>query len=255
VPNRVVIAGPNGAGKSTAAPRLLERFGVREFVNADDIARGLSAFAPESVAVEAGRIMLERVRGLAAAGADFAFETTLASRGFARWIAGLRRAEGYRFHLVFLWLSASEQSIARVARRVAAGGHAIPDDVVRRRYHRGIANLVRLYSPIADTWEVYDNSSRMRLIARRNASGVEVHYDRELWASIVGESRAMEEERKYPAAADVNIFGVTAEEALAAARRGVSEALARHKALGQSIAVWRDGKVVIVPPEEIEIEN
>jgi len=194
-------------------------------------------------------------RVLAAAGADFALETTLASRGFAPWIAGLRRDAGYRFHLAFLWVPAPEHSIARVARRVAAGGHAIPDDVIRRRYSRGVANLIRLYAPIADTWEVYDNSSRMRLIASRNADGVEQHVDRELWESIVGGSRAIEAERKYPPAAGVNIFGVTAEEALAAARKGVSEALARHKALGQSIAIWRDGKVVVVPPEEIEIED
>lgn|GEM_PF-291775 len=255
MPNLVVIAGPNGAGKSTAAPRLLGRFRVGEFVNADEIARGLSAFSPESVAVEAGRIMLERVRALAAAGADFAFETTLASRSFAPWIARLRRHAGYRFHLAFLWVPAPEHSIARVSRRVAAGGHSIPEDVIRRRYRRGIANFVHLYAPIADTWEVYDNSSRMRLVARRNASGIEVHYDRDVWATIIGESRAMEEERKYPVAPDVNIFGVTAEEALAAARQGVAEALTRHKALGQSIAIWRDGRVVIVPPEEIEIED
>lgn len=255
MPKLVVIAGPNGAGKSTAAPRLLERFGVSEFVNADEIARGLSPFAPESVAVEAGRIMLVRVRALAAAGADFAFETTLASRGFAPWIGALRRDAGYRFHLVFVWVPSAEHSIARVARRVAAGGHAIPTDVVRRRYARGLANFANLYAPIADSWEMLDNSSALRLIARRELAAAPEVRDPALWASIFGSARVMEEEQRYKVGKGLNIFGLTGDEVVEAARKGVAEALARHKALGQSIAIWRDGKVVIVPPQEIEIDG
>jgi predicted ABC-type ATPase len=103
-PHVIVVAGANGAGKSTAAPFLLrDALEVAEFVNADTIAAGLSAFRPESVAIAAGRIMLGRMRRLAAARANFAFETTLASRSFAPWLAGFQR-DGYRVHLLFLWL-------------------------------------------------------------------------------------------------------------------------------------------------------
>ena len=114
MPNVFVIAGPNGAGKSTAAPLLIgKRLGISEYVNADIIAAGLSAFAPESVALEAGRVMLRRLRELAGAGKDFAFETTLASRSFAPWIARLRKESGYRFHLSFLWLPSADLEIGR----------------------------------------------------------------------------------------------------------------------------------------------
>ena len=117
----VVLAGPNGSGKSTAAPRLLRGvLRVEEFVNADIIARGLSAFAPEKVAMAAGRLMLSRLRQLASQGVSFAFETTLASRTFAPWLEELI-AQGYRVHLVFLWLPDPEAAIARVAERVSNG--------------------------------------------------------------------------------------------------------------------------------------
>src|SRR6266516_614036 len=112
MPNLVVIAGPNGAGKSTVAPTLLrDLLGIDEFVNADVIARGLSAFDPESAAIQAGRIMLQRLRQLAQQRADFAFETTLASRSFAPWIAGLLES-GYVFRLVYLWVESVELCIA-----------------------------------------------------------------------------------------------------------------------------------------------
>ncbi|MBD3562297.1 AAA family ATPase, partial [Planktothrix sp. FACHB-1355] len=134
MPNLIVIAGPNGAGKSTVAPILLqETLGVNEFVNADAIAQGLSAFAPEAVAFQAGRIMLERLQQLANQRANFAFETTLASRTFAPWIANLRQA-GYVFYLLFLWLPSPEVAIARVQQRVREGGHNVPEETIRRRY-------------------------------------------------------------------------------------------------------------------------
>jgi len=121
-PHVIVVAGPNGAGKSTVAPRLLrDALAVREFVNADTIAAGLSAFRPESVAIAAGRIMLARMRALAAARADFAFETTLASRSFAPWLAGLQQGD-YHVHLLFLCLRSPELAVSRVAERVRLGG-------------------------------------------------------------------------------------------------------------------------------------
>src|SRR5215208_1499941 len=110
-PSVVALAGPNGAGKSTAGPALLkETLGVGEFVNADVIASGLSAFSPESVAITAGKIMLARLKELAAHRVDFAFETTLAGRSYAPWLASLIEA-GYRFHLVFLYLPNPEFAI------------------------------------------------------------------------------------------------------------------------------------------------
>jgi predicted ABC-type ATPase len=140
----VVIAGPNGAGKSTMAPRVLTGpLAVTEFVNADAIARGLSAFNPEAVAVEAGRLMLARLKTLAEMRADFAFETTLSGRTFAPWLRELRAA-GYRSHLVVLMLPNADLSVARVADRAHRGGHHVPEAVVRRRYAAGLANFSTL---------------------------------------------------------------------------------------------------------------
>ncbi len=157
-PSLIALAGPNGAGKSTAGPILLkETLGVTEFVNADLIARGLSPFAPETAAIAAGRIMLARMRDLAHHRSTFAFETTLAGRAYVPWITELIRS-GYDFHLLFLWLRSPELAIRRVADRVRRGGHHVPDDLVRRRYHRGLRNFFRLYRPLATTWRLYDNS-------------------------------------------------------------------------------------------------
>lgn len=139
---------------------------VPHFVNADTIAQGLAAYAPETAAIQAGRVMLARLRELASARVSFAFETTLASRSFAPWLEGLA-VDGYRFHLVFLWLPSAELAIARVANRVRLGGHGVPEEVIRRRYSARIHSFHQLYQPIATIWRVYDNSQRgaMRLLA------------------------------------------------------------------------------------------
>ena len=185
-PSLVIIAGPNGAGKSTAAPILLkETFATPEFVNADVIAQGLSGFAPENSAFEAGRIMLRRLRQLARDRRSFAFETTLASRSFAPWIAK-ERGRGYQFILIFLWLSSADLAVQRVKERVRLGGHSVPEDIVRRRYASGLQNFFELYEPLADGWMIYDNSAyaRPELIAER-AVGQEVAvYERELWQTL-----------------------------------------------------------------------
>lgn len=155
----MILAGPNGAGKSTTALHLLKGvLGVAEFVNADTIAQGLSAFAPEEAALLASRIMLERARSLAERRVNFAFETTLASRSLAAWIRKLCDEAGYRVHLVFLWLSDAETAVARVRERVRAGGHDVPEETIRRRYGRGLQNFFGLYQPLVTTWRVYDNS-------------------------------------------------------------------------------------------------
>lgn len=167
MPHLVVIADPNGAGKSTTAHALLQgTIGITEYVNADAIAQGLSAFAPERVAFQAGRIMLERLQQLANQGENFAFETTLATRSFAPWIANLRQT-GYLFHLIFLWLPDPILAIARVQQRVRQGGHNLPEETIQRRYHAGIRNLFQLYRPLADSWFFYDNSNTVapRLLA------------------------------------------------------------------------------------------
>jgi predicted ABC-type ATPase len=185
-PHVIVVAGPNGAGKSTAAPRLLrDALAVREFVNADTIAAGLSAFRPESVAIAAGRIMLARMRGLAAAREDFAFETTLASRSFAPWLAGLQSG-GYHVHLLFLWLRSPELAVGRVAERVRLGGHDVPIPVIRRRYEAGLANFFDVYLPLANSWDLFDNSEpgRPRLVAAGEGVAVSVGENGETWRRL-----------------------------------------------------------------------
>jgi predicted ABC-type ATPase len=186
-PKVVVLAGPNGAGKSTSAARLLlGALKVQEFVNADTIASGLSAFAQDRVAFEAGRIMLTRLKELAAARASFAFETTLASRSYAPWLAELRAA-GYKAHVVFLWLPSADEAVARVADRVRAGGHDVPEPTIRRRYNAGLKNLLQLYIPLADTWQLFDNSltHSARRIAAGGAAGPARVHDPLTWQAIL----------------------------------------------------------------------
>jgi predicted ABC-type ATPase len=157
-PSVIVLAGPNGAGKTTSSSEIIRStLGVAEFVNADVIAKGLAGFAPESAALQAGRIMLERLQDLAEARASFSFETTLASRSFAPWIRQLVE-DGYQFHLFCFWLPSAEMAIARVAQRVRLGGHFVDDDTVRRRYDRGLRNFFRLYRPLTTSWSSFDNS-------------------------------------------------------------------------------------------------
>lgn len=187
-PDLVALAGPNGAGKSTVGPALLrESLGISTFVNADVIAQGLSGLEPEGAAFEAGRIMLERIEGLARRRASFAFETTLAGRAYARRISTLVD-QGYRFHVVFLWLDSPELAVARVQDRVRNGGHAVPEEVVRRRYRAGLRNFFALYRPLATSWRIYDNSSGPppRLIAVGSRTKVQEVVDDATWADLSG---------------------------------------------------------------------
>lgn len=175
MPKVVVIAGPNGAGKSTTAPDVLQKaFGmnVERFINADTIEAGLQNTAAGSVAFTAGRIMLDRMHERAGAGADFAFETTLASRSFAPWLRKLQLG-AYELHLVYFWLPSADLAVGRVAERVRHGGHNVPEPVIRRRYDRSLANFFNLYRPIADSWLMLDNSrpTAPQAIAWRNVGG------------------------------------------------------------------------------------
>jgi predicted ABC-type ATPase len=186
-PSVIALAGPNGAGKSTAGPALVrDALGVTQFVDADQIARGLAAFEPERVAVPAGRIMLRRLKEMARNRESFAFETTLASRSFAPWIAGLVRS-GYQFHLVFLWLRSADLAVERVRDRIRLGGHAVPEDVIRRRYRSGLLNFFRLYLRLATSWRMYDNSlGAPRLIAAGQGRTATVVSDRATWDRVSG---------------------------------------------------------------------
>jgi predicted ABC-type ATPase len=183
-PTVVVLAGINGAGKTTASQRVLR--GVLHipcFVNADAIARGLNAFDPESEAVKAGRIMLDHLHDLAVRRRSFAFETTLSARTYAPWLGGLRQA-GYAVHLFYFWLRSPNLAITRVADRVRAGGHHVPDETIRRRYSRSVRNFLELYRPVVTTWQVYDNSNgHSRLIAFNN-SYFDTVLDPDLWESF-----------------------------------------------------------------------
>lgn len=168
-PKLYIIAGCNGAGKTTASYTVLpEMLGCKEFVNADEIARGLSPFNPEGVAIQAGRLMIDRVLHLLKEGVDFAFETTLSTRSYVKLIERAQR-RGYFVALLFFSLPTPEQAIMRVASRVAQGGHNIPTDVIKRRFAAGLYNLFHLYTPIVDYWALYDNAT---CPTRRIASGM-----------------------------------------------------------------------------------
>jgi predicted ABC-type ATPase len=154
----VTIAGPNGAGKTTFAREYLpHEAACVDFINADLIAAGLSPFQPELAAFRAGRLMLEEIASRVAQRKNFAFETTLSGRSYAHDILAWQRL-GYRVKLIFLSLPHAEMAIARVACRVAQGGHYVPDDVVRRRFSAGLRNFKALYQQLVDDWIHYDNS-------------------------------------------------------------------------------------------------
>jgi predicted ABC-type ATPase len=158
MPNLYIIAGCNGAGKTTASLTILpEILDCREFVNADLIAYGLSPLNVKSVAMEAGRLMLRRIKELLQDEKDFAFETTLATRSYVNLIREAK-TKGYEVTLLYFWLHSPEQAKERVAERVAKGGHNIEDEVVERRYYRGISNFFKLYSPVCDNWALFDNT-------------------------------------------------------------------------------------------------
>lgn len=166
-----IIAGPNGAGKTTAAKTLLPAlWQCREFVNADEIARGLSPFNPESMSLQAGRLMLQRVNSLLEGEESFSVETTLSTRSYVRLIEKAHD-RGFRVSLLFLWLHSPEMARLRVNQRVSEGGHNIADEVIRRRYAAGIRNLFELFIPLADEWAIYDNSVTPRICVASGTRG------------------------------------------------------------------------------------
>ncbi|MDR1455887.1 MAG: zeta toxin family protein [Tannerella sp.] len=184
MPYLYIIAGCNGAGKTTASYTILpEMLGCKEFVNSDEIAKGLSPFNADNitVAVEASRIMYKRIRELIAAKKTFALETTLASRSIAKLLQGAQE-KGYYVTLLYFWLNTPDLAVERVKNRVAAGGHNVTESTIRRRYEAGIHNLFELYLPICDFWMVADNSlSPLEVIAK----GFKKNNKRTIYNSVV----------------------------------------------------------------------
>jgi predicted ABC-type ATPase len=255
MPKLFILAGPNGAGKSTSAPGVLVGdCRVDEFINADVIAKdqGLTDMA-------AGKQTLARLDALVAERRDIAFETTLASRMLLPRIQ-VMRASGYAFHLTFFWLPNADMAVERVAKRVASGGHSIPEDVIRRRYERGLDNFFNAYSSSADAWVMVNNTSRpgWPVAWRRIGGRVEV-LDNPLWSQLL--SRYMKPPRAEQPQAAVRSADELAQlrkafdpkDILKRINGAVAAAMKRHKERGESVVVWRDGKIVTLKPEEIEI--
>jgi predicted ABC-type ATPase len=182
-PEILVIAGPNGAGKSTCISRYLPE--GMPFLNADEIAKTLPRYPSSAADMEAGLIVLKQMAEFESRSESFAFETTLATRSLATRITRLRRND-YRFHLVFVWSPSADFSIQRVAWRVRSGGHDIPEETIRRRYLAGLRNFFSLYQPIADIWDVLDNShpDGPRVIASGKFDEALVISDGDLWTQI-----------------------------------------------------------------------
>jgi predicted ABC-type ATPase len=184
----LMIAGPNGAGKTTMTLELLKSYSMLyEFINADEIARGLAPKHPESMALTASKLMIKRVKELLDADKSFAFETTASGTNYVKHLKSAK-AKGYEISLTFLWLSKPEEAVRRVVQRVKQGGHNVPEDSIVRRYYTGIKNLVLYYLPLADEVLVIDNSlekeASKRVIARKNKNNPIDILDRMIWRKI-----------------------------------------------------------------------
>jgi predicted ABC-type ATPase len=154
----IIIAGPNGAGKTTFAKEYLpNEANCPIFINADLIAAGFAPFAPETVSIKAARLMLKEIESNVKKANSFAFESTLSGKAYAKDIMEWKKL-GYHITLIFLSLPSVEFAIKRVAVRVAAGGHDIPEATIRRRFNAGLKNFHHIYKPLADSWSLYDNS-------------------------------------------------------------------------------------------------
>jgi predicted ABC-type ATPase len=179
-----IISGCNGAGKTTASLTILpEILNCKEFVNADNIALGLSPFQPEKVAFEAGRIMLERIDTLLKLNENFAFETTLSTKSYKHRLLEAKQ-NGYTVKLLFFWLPTIEMAINRVALRVSEGGHNIPKGIIARRYSRGIENLFKIYIPLCDSWMLLDNEEQPEIIANGSNNQETKIFDKTKWNQI-----------------------------------------------------------------------
>lgn len=254
MPNLFIIAGPNGAGKTTYARRFLpEELRVAEFVNADLIAAGLSPFAHDRAAFEAGRLMLRRLRELAARGEDFSFETTLSGRAYAPLLREMRTA-GYRIRLDFLWIPSLDVTRNRVRQRVAKGGHDIPDEVQLRRFHLGIRNLAELYRPLVQRWRLLENTGDVpHLVAEEQNGRLEVS-DVPLLARIEREAsiRIMPEVTPTAVEEPVSVWpDAETRASMRALRKAFADAVLENLRFGLPVIQYLDGKVVETPAENL----
>ena len=185
MPNLYIIGGCNGAGKTTASYTVLpEILDCREFINADEIAKGLSPFQPEKVAIQSGRIMLKRIDELLHSKEDFAFETTLSSKSYVN-IVKEAQEYGYNVTLIFFWLNSVELAKERVKVRVIEGGHNIPSETIERRYKLGLENLFKRFIPIVDSWMIFDNSSDIsNLLSEGGKNENSKIYNKEIWETL-----------------------------------------------------------------------
>lgn len=181
-----MIAGPNGAGKTTTAMSLISKTDmIHEFMNADEIAKGLAPMHPESMSLTASKLMLTRLKELLDANKSFAFETTASGTNYIKHLKEAQ-SNGYEVHLMFLWLSSPDLAVKRVAQRVVQGGHHIPEDTIRRRYYSGLKNLIKHYLPLSDSALILDNSiaELNRIIARKQvAEGLKIE-EPDIWKEI-----------------------------------------------------------------------
>jgi predicted ABC-type ATPase len=182
-----LVAGCNGAGKSTASFSMLpEILKCKEFINADNIAAGLSPFQPESVSFEAGRVMLKRIDQLVRIRVDFAIETTLSSRNYLLKVPEWKK-QGYQVIMVYFWLINPELALERINDRVKKGGHSVSNDIVLRRYYRGIKNLFDYFIPVCDYWLIVDNSTEIPVIICEGINDLEFEvFNLQIWTQIKG---------------------------------------------------------------------
>jgi predicted ABC-type ATPase len=161
-------------------PEILE---CEEFVNADEIARGLSPFQPEKAGIQAGRLMLERIKALIGRGQDFAFETTLSTKSYKNLIQDAKK-KNYSVTLIFFWLSSQELAVKRVETRVKEGGHNIPEKVIRRRYENGLRNFFDIFKSIVDDWMLIDNSGEPYELIAEKMQSEEIIYNNKIWDNL-----------------------------------------------------------------------
>ena len=234
-PRIIILAGPNGAGKTTFAREFLPREAAcLAFINADLIAAGLSPFAPERAAIQAGRLMLQSIGQHLAKRESFAFETTLSGLAYARQIPQWRQS-GYRVELIFLSLPSAELAVQRVARRVRQGGHDIPETTVRRRFEAGRRLFTTVYQSLVDRWELYDNAGQEPDLIDWSERAMTPPKDADEPPPVF---------RGLPADADAALKG-----SFAALRRAALRAREVARQTGTDLVVVRDGRIVCISPD------
>jgi len=256
MPDLFIIAGPNGAGKSTYVKRFLpEEMRCREFVNADLIAAGLSPFAPQKVAFQAGRIMLKRLRELFEQRESFSFETTLTGFGYTLLLEEMRAA-GYRIRLDYLWIPNLDITRERVKQRVRKGGHDIPDEVQQRRFGKGLRLLLEHYRPLLNDWRIYNNTGQDPHLVVEEQDGRLWVRDASMLAQLEASTNLRVMANKStdrvdePAGAELSW---ETRASMRAMRKAYADVILENLAWGLPVIQWRDGiGVVEVPAKQLE---